>query len=101
MSGTTISITPAGAVTVTVDGQDVSTASPAAQGDLVQGGLYRSTTGRTWLYDPQGDSYAPWVRVLDKHGRATGSLIGKRYADTQDNVSFPVTALTEGVAIQR
>lgn len=92
-------------VTVTVDGQAVSVTAPAQQEEtvpgLVQGGLYRSTTGRTWLYDPQGDSYAPWVRVLDKHGKATGSLIGKRYADTQDNVSFPVTALTEGASVSR
>ena len=92
MSSITVSITPDAAVTVTVDG--VVTA-PAGQrsASLAQGGLYRSTTERTWLYDPQGDDSLPWVRVLDKNGRATGSLIGKRYANTQDDVSFPVRAL--------
>jgi hypothetical protein len=99
-----ISIAPDASVTVTVDGAVTAvdgavTAAPG--GTLTQGGLYRSTTGRTWLYDPEGDSGEPWVRVLNKNGRAAGSLIGKRYTDTQDNVSFPVRALTEGAEIQR
>jgi hypothetical protein len=96
MSSITVSITP-DATTVTVNGQDVTApAAPqaAASATLTQGGLYRSATGRTWLYDPAGDSGEPWVRILNKDGQPVGSLIGKRYADTEDNVSFPVTALT-------
>jgi hypothetical protein len=98
MSSITVSITPDAAVTVTVDGASVTT--PVSQGTaLTQGGLYRSATGRTWLYDPQGDSYEPWVRILDKKGRHDSSLIGKRYANTRDNVSFPLVALTEGAEV--
>jgi hypothetical protein len=87
-------------VTIAVNGEDVTVGSSEA-GALTQGGLYRSATGRVWLYDPQTDADLPWVRVLNKHGQPTGSLIGKRYADTEDDVSFPVTALTEGAEISR
>lgn len=100
MSSITVSITPDAAVTVTVDGVVQSYAQQPSAG-LAQGGLYRSAAGRTWLYDPEGDGELPWVRILDKNGSATGSLIGKRYADTQDDVSFPVRPLTEGAEIQR
>jgi hypothetical protein len=103
MSSITVSITPDAAVTVTVDGQEQTEfiTTDRMPDRLTQGGLYRSTTGRTWLYDPQGDEDLPWVRVLDKNSRHDTSLVGKRYADTQDDVEFPVTALTEGATIQR
>ena len=113
MSSITVSITPDAAVTVTIDGTDAVVTAPEQQertdsitadrmpDRLVQGGLYRSATGRTWLYDPEGDADLPWVRVLDKNGRATGSLIGKRYADTPDDVSFPMRQLAEGAEIYR
>jgi hypothetical protein len=78
-----------------------STISSNEAGTLVQGGLYRSTTGRVWLFDPQTDADLPWVRVLGKDGQTRGWTIGKRYADTQDDVSFPVRPLTEGAEIQR
>jgi hypothetical protein len=78
-----------------------SSTSSSEVSTLVQGGLYRSTTGRTWLYDPEGDSGRPWVRILGKDGQTRGWTIGKRYADTQEDVSFPVRPLTEGAEISR
>jgi hypothetical protein len=103
MSSITVSITPDAAVTVTVDGvvQAPATVQQPPADVVEQGGLYRSATGRTWLYDPAGDCNLPWVRILDKHGLANGSLIGKRYAGTPEDISFPVRRLTEGPEIQR